>query len=148
MEPTRRRFIAMSVWLVAGSRARISVALQGPSGDEKTAVVELSGHFDDLAGVVRVGTAAAATLPDGKNVDALLALIDLERPASTIEQEVRAQYRGGMTVDVGANVVPWPVTSEPTQKPPGPAGPWTLALTEARIFALIALAAEQGILSI
>lgn len=115
----RRMFLSASLTVAAGGGLELLLSCTPRQGAEARAVVELSRHFSDLESVRRVGREALQKLPEGTDFETLIAVVFPQRSPEELRNEIQEQYRRGETMDLGG---------------------WPIALTEARIYALVALA--------
>ena len=114
----RRTFLSASLTVAAGGGLQLLLSCTPDEGVRVQAVIELSKRFSDLESIRRVGRAALLKLPDGTDLDSLIAVVLPQRSPEELRSEIREQYRRGETLAIGD---------------------WQIALTEARICALIAL---------
>jgi len=119
MRLERRTFLSVSLTFAVGGGLHLLFSCKPREGKEAQAVVDLSSRFSDLASVQRVGREALQKLPGDTDIEALIAVVLPQRTPEQLREEIREQYRRGETTELGA---------------------WPIALTEARIYALVALA--------
>ncbi len=118
----RRAFISASLAVAAGGSLQLLLSCKQERGTEETAVVELSRHFPDLESVRRVGQEALRMLPEDTTLETLIAAVIPQRPARELRREIEGQYLRGDTVELEN---------------------WPIAVTEARIYALVALSNSE-----
>jgi hypothetical protein len=119
MALNRRVFLSASLTVGVGGGLQLMLSLKPADGPEARAIIELTGHFRDLASIRHAGQEALRQLPEGTDVASLILDVDPERPPEVLRREIQEQYAAGNTVDLGG---------------------WPIAVTEARIYALVALA--------
>lgn len=119
MPLNRRVFLFASLTVAVGGSLQLLLSCRSGDGTETRAVIELTGHFPDLESVRRVGREALRKLPGGVDVAGLIVDVVPERTPEALRQEIREQYVAGDTLELGG---------------------WPIAVTEARIYALVALA--------
>lgn len=114
----RRMFLSVTLTVAVGGGLQLLFSCKPHEGNETRAVVDLSSRFSDLASVRRVGREALEKLPGDTDIEALIAVVLPQRTPQQLREEIQEQYRRGETTELGA---------------------WPIALTEARIYALVAL---------
>ena len=115
----RRMFISASLTVAAGGGLQLLLSCKPPEGAETSVVLKLSRHFPDLESIRRTGEAALQVLPEGTDLETLIAEVIPQRPALELRHEIQQQYLRGETIEIEN---------------------WPIAVTEARIYALVALA--------
>jgi hypothetical protein len=118
MALTRRVFLSASLTVGLGTSLQLLLSCRSEDGTETRIVLELTGHFSDLESIRRVGREALQKLPEGADRARLLVNVVPQRSSEALRQEIQEQYAAGDTVKLGG---------------------WPIALTEARIYALVAL---------
>jgi hypothetical protein len=118
MALTRRVFLSASLTVGLGTGLQLLLSCRSEDGAETRVVLELTGHFSDLESIRRVGREALQKLPEGVDRARLLVDVVPQRSSEALRQEIQEQYAAGDTVKLGG---------------------WPIALTEARIYALVAL---------
>ena len=118
MATDRRTFLSAALSLSVGGALTLVFACRRQGERIVQAQVELSGHFRDLAAIGLVGREATRRLPEGEDAWQLRERIAPERGTPALQAEIRDQYARGETVLLRG---------------------WPLALTEARIYAFVAL---------
>jgi len=118
MALTRRVFLSASLTVGLGTSLQLLLSCRSEDGTETRVVLELTGHFSDLESIRRVGREALQKLPEGVDRARLLVDVVPQRSSEALRQEIQEQYAAGDTVKLGG---------------------WPIALTEARIYALVAL---------
>jgi hypothetical protein len=118
MALTRRVFLSASLTVGLGTGLQLLLSCRSEDGTETRVVLELTGHFSDLESIRRVGREALQKLPEGVDRARLLVDVVPQRSSEALRQEIQEQYAAGDTVKLGG---------------------WPIALTEARIYALVAL---------
>jgi hypothetical protein len=119
----RRTFLSATLSLSIGGAVTLGIACRRNEGRVVRTQIELSGHFRDLSTIGVVGREALEKLPAGPDAEKLLELIAPERGIQALQREIQDQYARGETVELRG---------------------WPLALTEARIYAFVALGQEQS----
>lgn len=123
MSVNRRAFLSAAVSLTAGGIVTLVLSCRRDEGRIVRAQIELSSHFHDPEAIELVGREAAEALPEGPDVERILDLVAPERGSSVLRQEIRSQYARGQTLRLRG---------------------WPVAMTEARIFALLALREDSS----
>lgn len=128
---SRRTFLLTAL---VGALAAAGCGEQGTSGSVAAVPVWLPGAVGDADAAARVGRAYLATHPGEAHLDTLLAAIDSalggeieaansdpQRMLTALQHAVRAEYLSGESVNVQG---------------------WVLSVTETRVYAVLALAAD------
>lgn len=113
---TRRRFLATGF---AGFGGALVLHLwRLPMGIDREPLVRFRSRFQNLESVELVGQEYLKRTPGENDLAVLLALVDIDRGAEAIELDIRSEYRKDDVVRVGG---------------------WPLSVSEARIYAIVAL---------
>ncbi len=119
MSIDRRTFLSATLFMSVGGAATLVISCRDAQRGTVQAQIELAGHFRDLPTIEIVGLEAIEMLPEGADAERLVELVAPERGPLVLQREIRDQYARGETVKLRG---------------------WSLALTEVRIYALVALA--------
>jgi hypothetical protein len=123
MPLNRRVFLSASLTVAVGGSLQLLLSCRSEDGTETRALIELTRHYSDLESIRRVGREALQKLPGEIDIASLIDDVVPTRLPEALRGEIREQYEAGKTLLLGG---------------------WPIALTEARIYALVALAREGG----